>query len=167
MATREVLLYPDHALREVSTEVAAFDETSLDARLREDITDLIDTLRANPGAAIAAPQVGIKKRIIVMDVSARGPKDTGHGLLILINPVVTARSQTKTVREGCLSIPDYLANVKRAKKVTATALDRVGKTVTIEARGLEAIAIQHEIDHLDGILFIDRVTSVRDLLKRG
>jgi peptide deformylase len=162
MAIREVLLYPNPVLRELSAEVSAFDKT-----LKSEITDLVDTLRANPGVAIAAPQIGIMKRIIALDITARGAKDTGHGLLVLINPVITARSHNKIVREGCLSIPDYLANVKRAKKVTATALDRSGKAVTIEARGLEAIALQHEIDHLDGILFIDRVASVRDLLRRG
>jgi len=162
MPIREVILYPDPALREVSAEVAAFDEA-----LESDITDLLDTLHASHGVAIAAPQVGIMKRIIALDITARNTKETGHGLLVLINPVITESSQNKTVREGCLSIPDYLANVKRAKKVTVKALNKDGKTVTIEARGLEAIALQHEIDHLDGILFFDRITSVRDLLKRG
>ncbi len=173
MAVRRVILYPDPALREISAEVKVFGKTrtdngaTIDARLKSDITDLIDTLRYNPGVAIAAPQIGIKKRIIALDVSAKSAKDTGHGLLILINPVITETSQNKTVRGGCLSIPDYLANLRRAKKVTVTALDQNGTPVTIEARGLEAIALQHEIDHLDGILFIDRVTSLRDLVRRG
>ena len=137
MAAREVILYPDPILREVSVEVTSFDEV-----LAGEITDLVDTLRQNPGVAIAAPQIGIKKRIVVMDITAKSEKNTGHGLLILINPVITESSQNKTVREGCLSIPDYLANVRRAKKVTATALDQTGIPITIHARGLEAIALQ-------------------------
>ncbi len=173
MAVRKVILYPDSALREISAEVEAFGKArtgngaTIDARLKSDIADLIDTLRYNPGVAIAAPQIGIKKRIIALDITAKSAKDTGHGLSVLINPVITETSQNKTVREGCLSIPDYLTNVRRAKKVTVEAIDRSGKPVTIEARGLEAIALQHEIDHLNGILFIDRVMSVRDLLRRG
>ncbi|VAW37929.1 Peptide deformylase [hydrothermal vent metagenome] len=162
MPAREVILYPDPALREVSKEVAYFDKT-----LAREIDDLVDTLRASHGVAIAAPQVGIIKRVIALDITARNTKETGHGLLVLVNPVISESSQNKTVREGCLSIPDYLANVKRAKKVTVDALNQSGKAVTVHARGLEAVALQHEIDHLDGILFFDRVTSVRDLLRRG
>lgn len=162
MPVREVILYPDPILRERSLEVTIFD-----ANLAIEVSDLIETMRATPGVAIAAPQIGIKRRIIALDVTAKTPKDTGHGELVLINPIITNSSQIKTVREGCLSIPDYLANLKRAKKVTVKAFDVNSEEVIIEARGLEAIALQHEIDHLDGILFIDRVTSIRDLLKRG
>jgi len=127
-------------------------------------------MRASPGCVgIAASQVGILQRILVVDVSGhkRGSREENHGLLVLVNPEILARGGRQMVREGCMSIPDYTANVQRAQWVLVDALDRTGKQVILEAVGFEAVAIQHEADHLDGILFLDRVSSVKtDLFRR-
>jgi peptide deformylase len=134
------------------------------------IDDLLDTMRASPGGVgISAPQVGILKRIVAVDVSAskRGSQASNNGLLVLINPEILAKGGRQIVREGCMSIPDYTANIERAQWVLVDALDRDGKQVILESVGFEAVAIQHEVDHLDGILFLDRVTSVKtDLFRR-
>ncbi len=159
MATLKILKYPNRLLQEVSEEV-----TEVDAGVLSFIDDLLETMRASTGIGIAAPQVGRLKRIIVVDVT---PKNPGHGELVLINPVITARSGKRKGREGCLSVPGFIANIKRAKRVTVSALDREGKRVEIDARGFEAVALQHEIDHRDGTLFLDHITDMkRDLLKR-
>jgi peptide deformylase len=134
------------------------------------IGDLMDTLRASTGGVgISAPQVGVLKRIVAVDVSAskRGAQVENHGLLILINPEILAKGGRQIVREGCMSIPDYTANIERAQWVLVDALDREGKQVILESVGFEAVAIQHEVDHLDGILFLDRVASLKtDLFRR-
>jgi peptide deformylase len=131
---------------------------------------MLDTLRAAPGGVgISAPQVGILKRIVAVDVSAhrRGGQEENHGLLVLINPEILAKGGRQVVREGCMSIPDYTANIERAQWVLVDALDRSGKQVILEAVGYEAVAIQHEADHLDGVLFLDRVSSIKtDLFRR-
>ena len=165
MAILPILKFPDPLLKEraspvpgVSAEDAAF------------IDDILDTMRASPGGVgIAAPQVGVLKRIIAVDVSQhrRGGQEQNHGLLVLVNPEILARGGKQLVREGCMSVPDYTANVQRAQWVLVDALDRDGKQVILESIGFEAVAIQHEMDHLDGVLFIDRVVSVKtDLFRR-
>ncbi len=165
MAILPILKFPDPILKEVSAPVAA-----VDGALSAVIGDLLDTMRASPGGVgIAAPQVGVLQRIIVVDVSAhrRGGQEENHGLLVLVNPEILARGGKQLVREGCMSVPDYTANVQRAQWVLVDALDRQGKQVILEAIGFEAVAIQHEMDHLDGILFLDRVVSVKtDLFRR-
>ncbi|MBI5598723.1 MAG: peptide deformylase [Deltaproteobacteria bacterium] len=158
MPALKILQYPDPVLKEKSLEVTAVSEG-----LKDLIRDLVDTLRSGPGVGLAAPQVGILKRIIVVDVTSRA---AGGGLIILINPVITASKGSKTVREGCLSIPEYTADVKRAEDVIVEGLDEEGGAVKIASTGLEAIALQHEIDHLDGVLFIDRIEGVKGLFKR-
>ncbi len=164
MAILPILKFPDPLLKERSAPVAA------DAEASSLIDDLLETMRASPGGVgIAAPQVGVLKRIIVVDVSAhrRGGQEENHGLLVLVNPEVLARGGKQLVREGCMSVPDYTANVQRAQWVLVDALDRHGKQLIVEAIGFEAVAIQHEMDHLDGILFLDRVVSVKtDLFRR-
>ena len=158
MAKLKILQYPDPVLKQKSAPVATFDPEANSC-----IVDLIDTLKAGPGVGLAAPQIGVLKRIIVVDVTLKSP---GHGLFVLVNPVITDSRGMKIVREGCLSIPEYTANIRRAEEVTVRGLDREGKELTIEATGFEAVCLQHEIDHLDGILFIDRIASVKSLFKR-
>ncbi len=165
MAILPILKFPDPLLKERSAPVER-----VDAGVSSVIDDLLETMRASPGGVgIAAPQVGVLQRIIAVDVSAhkRGGQEQNHGLLVLLNPEILARGGKQLVREGCMSVPDYTANVQRAQWVLVDALDREGKQVIIEAIGFEAVAIQHELDHLDGILFLDRVVSVKtDLFRR-
>ncbi|MGE5664178.1 MAG: peptide deformylase [Deltaproteobacteria bacterium] len=165
MAILPILKFPDPLLKEKSAPVAAVDEA-----VSSVIADLVDTMRSSPGGVgIAAPQVGVLQRIIVVDVSAhrRGGQEANHGLLVLVNPEILARGGKQLVREGCMSVPDYTANVQRAQWVLVDALDREGRQLILEAIGFEAVAIQHEMDHLDGILFLDRVASIKtDLFRR-
>ncbi len=165
MAILPILKVPDPLLKETCAPVAA-----VDGAVSGVIDDLVDTMRASPGGVgIAAPQVGILQRILVVDVSGhkRGGREENHGLLALVNPEVLARGGKQLVREGCMSVPDYTANVQRAQWVLVDALDRQGKQVILEAIGFEAVAVQHEMDHLDGVLFLDRVVSVKtDLFRR-
>lgn len=162
MAVLNVLTYPDPRLTETSAAVASFDG-GLDAF----IDDLEETLRAAPGGVgIAAPQVDRRQRIVIVDVSSR-PKVKHHGSMVLINPEITAWAGTSVGREGCMSVPDYTGTVIRAEKITVKAFDRLGKPVVHQCEGFEARAVQHEIDHLDGLLFIDRLVSRRhDLFRR-
>ncbi len=165
MAILPILKFPDPRLKETCAPVAA-----VDGAVSGVIDDLLDTMRASPGGVgIAAPQVGVLQRIVVVDVSAhkRGGREENHGLLVLVNPEILARGGKQLVREGCMSVPDYTANVQRAQWVLVDALDRQGKQVIVEAIGFEAVAVQHEMDHLDGVLFLDRVVSVKtDLFRR-
>jgi peptide deformylase len=155
MPALKIIKYPSRALQEVSEEVAEIDRA---------VSRLVETMRASTAVGIAAVQVGTLLRVIVVDVT---PKNQGHGELVLVNPKITAESGKRKGREGCLSIPGFIANIRRSKRVTVSALDREGRSVEVEARGFEAVALQHEIDHLDGILFLDRITDMRrDLLKR-
>ncbi|MBI3292393.1 MAG: peptide deformylase [Elusimicrobia bacterium] len=128
------------------------------------------TMRAHPRCVgLAAPQVGFRERLAVVDVGplAREKKGTNHGLLQLINPVIRRREGNRTVREGCLSIPDFTANVQRATRVIVQALGVNDQPLTIEAEGFEALVLQHEVDHLNGLLFLDRVSSlVTDVFPR-
>ncbi len=165
MAILPVLKFPDPLLKERSAPVAR-----VDGEVSSVIDDLLETMRASPGGVgIAAPQVGVLQRIIAVDVSShkRGGREENHGLLVLVNPEILARGGKQLVREGCMSVPDYTANVQRAQWVLVDALDRGGKQLILEAIGFEAVAIQHELDHLDGILFLDRVVSVKtDVFRR-
>jgi peptide deformylase len=165
MAILPILKFPDPVLKEKSSPVEC-----VTSEVSAVIEDLLDTMRSSPGGVgISAPQVGVLKRIVAVDVSAskRGGQLENHGLLVLINPEILAKGGRQIVREGCMSIPDYTANIERAQWVLVDALDRSGKQVILEAVGLEAVAIQHEVDHLDGILFMDRVASIKtDLFRR-
>ena len=163
MAVLPIRVFPDPILKEKAAPVERAQEVS------GLIDDLLDTMRNAPGGVgIAAPQVGASLRIILVDVSAhrRGSREPNHGLLALVNPEILAMGGQQIVREGCMSVPEYTANVRRAEWVLVNALDRNGERTILEAAGFEAVAIQHEIDHLDGILFLDRVASVKDDLFR-
>lgn len=165
MAVLPILQFPNPLLKEKCAPVDGFTPEIFSA-----IDDLLDTMRDSPGCVgIAAPQVGVLSRILVVDVSnhKRGKQEENHGLLVLVNPEILARGGRQMVREGCMSVPDYTANVQRAQWVLVDALDRNGKQVILEAVGFEAVAVQHEADHLDGYLFLDRVSSIKtDLFRR-
>ncbi len=162
MSVLPVLIYPHPFLKEKCLP-ADLTDPSLPARLR----DLRDTMNAHPGCVgLAAPQVGIGIRALVVDASRSRRGNENHGFLCLVNPVVLEATQWKASREGCLSFPDLLANVKRAQKLRVKAFDEKGKPFELTALGFEAVAIQHEMDHLDGILFLDRIRSSKDLVER-
>ncbi len=162
MAVLDILTWPDPRLKQQSESVVQFD-----AALAQFLSDLEQTMRAGPGGVgIAAPQVGRFQRIAVVDVSEKRGV-TNHGRLILINPEITAWEGYAVGREGCLSVPDYTGNVIRATSIELEALDPEGSTRRYQLEGFEARAVQHEIDHLDGLLFLDRLVSRRnDLFRR-
>ena len=162
MAVLEILTYPDERLRRASDRVQRFD-----AALQARIDDLEETRKAGPGAVgIAAPQVGWFERVIIVDVSGR-KKTRSHGHLILVNPEITEWDGFAMGREGCLSVPDYTGNVVRAERIRLRAQDRDGNDLAFDMDGFEARAVQHELDHLDGLLFLDRLVSRRqDLFQR-
>ncbi|MEJ2696320.1 MAG: peptide deformylase [Candidatus Sulfobium sp.] len=153
MAVLEIKKYPEKVLKKKALPV-----TSFDRELQALIDNMIETMYAAPGVGLAAPQVGVSKRLAVVDVST---KEEEAPLLVLINPVFLGREGEVEFEEGCLSLPDYTARVKRAEQVAVRALDREGKDMEIECGGLLAVALQHEIDHLDGILLIDRISPVK------
>lgn len=127
---------------------------------------MLDTLRASPGVALAAPQIGRPVQIIVVDVS-RKKGETGHGLVVLLNPRIRQQERERIVREGCLSVPDFTGNVLRYGQTVVEGMSPEGTPVTITTEGFEALAFQHEVDHLGGILFLDRIQSLEtDLFRR-
>lgn len=162
MAILEILTYPDPRLKQESVVVEKFDD-----ELLQFLRDLEETMRAGPGGVgIAAPQVGRFQRIVIVDVSSR-PKISSHGCMVLINPEITEWEGLKLGREGCMSVPDYTGNVIRAERIRFKALNPDGEEVEYECEGYEARAVQHEVDHLNGMLFLDRLVSRRnDLFKR-
>ncbi len=162
MTVLEVLTYPDARLKRVAELVERFD-----AALQGFVADLVRTMAAGPAAVgIAAPQVGCLQRLVIVDVSTRS-RVAGHGRLVLINPEITAREGHAVGREGCLSVPDYTGNVIRAERIHVRARDEHGGSVDCEMEGFEARVVQHEVDHLDGLLFLDRLVSRRsDLFAR-
>ena len=162
MAVLELLQYPDSRLKQVSTPVQSFD-----AQLQAFITELEQTMRVGPGGVgIAAPQEARFERIVIVDVSSK-PKINHHGRLVLINPEILAWEGMAKGREGCMSVPDYTGNIIRAEQIQLQAWDEYGKAQEYEMQGFEARAVQHEIDHLDGVLFLDRLVSRRhDLFRR-
>ncbi|MCF6323086.1 MAG: peptide deformylase [Gammaproteobacteria bacterium] len=162
MALLDILQYPDKRLKQVCSDVTLFDDT-----LREFIADLEETMRAGPGGVgVAAPQVSRLERIAIVDVSTR-KKIKQHGRMVLINPEIIEWQGSVIGREGCMSVPDYTGNVVRAETIMLEALDEFGEKRRYEIEGYEARAVQHELDHLEGLLFLDRLVSRRsDLFKR-
>jgi len=153
MAIREIRKFPEPVLKKKAAPVTAFDEN-----LQRLIDDMVETMYAAPGVGLAAPQVGISKRLTVIDISSR---EEQYPLIVLINPSILKSEGEIEFEEGCLSIPEYTAKVTRAEQIIVSYMDREGRDVEIEAVGLLAIAIQHEIDHLDGFLFIDRISPIK------
>ncbi len=163
MAVLDILTVPDERLKQISESVSTFGD-----ELRGFIADLEETRRAGPAAVgIAAPQVGRLQRIVIVDCSRTRKPVPNHGHLILVNPEIIEWDGLDLGREGCLSVPDYTGNVIRAERIKLRAQDPWGQALELEAEGFEARAIQHEADHLDGLLFIDRLVSRRsDLFRR-
>lgn len=163
MPSQTILTYPHPLLKKPAHRVER-----IDAEIRSLIVDLIDTMRAGPGSVgVAAPQIGVSLRLCVIDVSAnRFGKENNHGLLVMLNPEITAREGAAVMREGCMSIPDYTGDVERATRVSVSFLDQEGELRSLDASGFEAVAIQHELDHLDGVLFLDRIVSLKTGLFR-
>jgi peptide deformylase len=143
---RKILRFPNPILRKKAKAVKR-----VTPEIVKLIDDMIEAMQAAPGVGLAAPQIGELVRVIVANV--------GEGLLALVNPKIVAKSGKQTFTEGCLSLPGVEAPVERASQVKVKGLDRSGKSVTVEASGLLATVLQHEIDHLDGYVFIDRVSD--------
>jgi peptide deformylase len=153
MAILEILKYPDIDLKRTSLPVKNIDGTT--AQL---VNDLLDTMYAAPGVGLAAPQVGALQRIIVLDIDHDNP---GKTVYKLINPIITRAEGEVVWEEGCLSVVDFTAEVRRSAQIEVSAFNENQKEVKIEAEGLLAVALQHEIDHLDGKLFIDRISRLK------
>ncbi len=161
MAVLSIREYPESVLKKKTSPVTEFND-----ELQRIIDDMFDTMYAAPGLGLAAPQVGLPLRLFVYDVkeSEDQPRQTG----VLINPVLLLKSGSQTGEEGCLSVPEFRTRVTRADRVSVKGLDRSGKEVTLEGKGLMARLLQHEMDHLVGILYLDRVSSLKRqmILKR-
>jgi len=159
---KKVLKIPDERLRQKSLYVTCFDEA-----LANLFSDMQNAMEQGPGGVgIAAPQLGVLLRAVVVDCSLGLHPCRNHGRLLMVNPEITYQSGKALGREGCLSVPEWVATVSRAKKITVRYQDVLGETHELATSGFEARVIQHELDHLDGILFIDRVLSVHDLVRR-
>lgn len=164
MAAREILLYPDPRLKTVCKPAPASGPV-----LASLVEDLLDTMyHAGHSVGVAAPQIGSDLRVVVVDVSgSKLGKKNNHGCLVMVNPEILEQVGQVTMREGCMSVPDYTGNVSRSEEILVQFTDRNGLEKAIRASGFEAVAIQHEMDHLDGYLFLDRVSSLKtDVFRR-
>ncbi|PZU84119.1 MAG: peptide deformylase [Shinella sp.] len=154
MTIKPLIILPDPLLRQVSASVERVDD---DVRRLAD--DMLETMYDAPGIGLAAIQVGVARRMLVIDVSREGEEKTP---LVFINPeIIKSSDERSSYEEGCLSIPDYYAEVERPAIVTVKSLDRDGKEQITEADGLLATCLQHEIDHLNGVLFIDHISRLK------
>lgn len=161
MAILNILRYPDPRLHTVASPVECIDDA-----IRKLVNDMSETMYAAPGVGLAATQVNVHKQVVVMDVS-----ESRDQLRVLINPLILARSGTEEREEGCLSVPGIYETVQRAEFVTVRAQNLAGETQTTEADGLLAVCIQHEIDHLNGRVFVEylsklKQTRIRNKLKK-
>ena len=161
MAVREIKKYPDPVLKKRTSPVDAIDDDL--CRL---IDDMVETMHAAPGVGLAANQVGVPVQVAVIDIGGHEEEGKKHPLVVLINPEIVSQDGSIVAEEGCLSVPDFTEKVKRAARVKVRARDRAGKTFELEADGLLAKALQHEIDHLNGILFIDRLSPIKKSIFR-
>ena len=164
MAVREVLHYPARVLKGLAGPVG-----EIGARERALADDLVDTMRDAPGCVgLAAPQLGVALRAFALDVSVmRKPPEGNHGLVVLFDPELIVAAGSDLKREGCMSVPDWTCDVRRATEVVVRGRTPDGDPRVIEATGFEARAMQHELDHLDGLLVLDRVASARtDVFRR-
>jgi peptide deformylase len=161
VAVRPILLYPDPILKAPAAPVSPGNPD-----VAPIIQDMLDTLRASPGVALAAPQIGCSVQIIVVDVS-RKKGESGHGVVVLLNPRIRHQERERIIREGCLSVPDYTGNVLRYEQTVVEGFSPDGTPVALATSGFEALAFQHELDHLSGMLFLDRIQSMdTDLFRR-
>jgi len=155
MALREVLKFPDPRLKQVSEPI-----TEITDELRELARDMCEVMYDEPGIGLAAPQVGAPVRMFVIDTEW-GEEGGVRNPTVMINPEFMHRDGKIVWEEGCLSVPDYVSDVERASNVTIKAMDLDGKEIVEEAEGLRAVCLQHEHDHLDGVLFIDRISRLK------
>ena len=151
MAIRKILHYPDPRLRRKALPVDTVDD-----EIRTLIDDLAETMYQAPGIGLAAPQIDVSKRVLILDIS-----EARNELRVFVNPELLTQEGEQTMEEGCLSVPGVYDEVTRAEKVTVRALDRDGKPFELEADGLLAACVQHEIDHLDGKLFVDYLSRLK------
>jgi peptide deformylase len=159
MAVLQIRKYPDPVLRQKAQPVGDIDEA-----LRRLIQDMAETMYAAPGIGLAAPQVGVPKQVIVVDISTQ---EQGHPLIALINPEILEAHGEVESQEGCLSLPEFTTTLRRAQQVLVRGLSPEGKPLELEATGLLAIALQHEIDHLQGTLILDRASLLsREFYKK-
>ncbi len=160
MPKLDILTYPDKFL---SQPVKPLE--NIDGKVQQMIDDMAATMYEAPGVGLAAIQVGWDKSLLIYDIS---PRDENHSLRVLINPkIVTREGEIVSENEGCLSVPDFRADVKRAANITVEAHDREGNPIRMDAQGQLAIVLQHEIDHLNGTLFIEHISSLkRQMYKR-
>lgn len=160
MTVLDILTYPDKVLKQKTAAVE-----NIDGALQTVFDNMATTMYQAPGVGLAAPQVGISQSFIVYDIA---PKEDGHDLHVLVNPrIVSKEGEILSENEGCLSVPDFRADVKRAERILVEGVDRDGNPLRFEADGLLAIVIQHELDHLHGTLFIDRISALkRQMYKR-
>jgi peptide deformylase len=159
MAIRNVLKYPEKSLSQPSVKVEVIDD-----EIKQLIKDMGETMFHDAGVGLAAPQIGINKRVLVYDSHATDPeyKEETREITALINPeIIAAHGSFISENEGCLSVADYRADVKRYERVTVKALNIDGKQMEFDADGILSVIMQHEIDHLDGILFIDRISTLK------
>jgi peptide deformylase len=160
MSILKILPYPDPKLRKRSSPVE-----KINKEIEKLLDDMAETMYRAPGVGLAAPQVGVNLRVIVIDVSPR--QQDSPGLIELINPVIISSEGGQVSEEGCLSIPGFASKVKRKTTAKVQGLNREGKLIEIEGNGLLARAFQHEIDHIDGILYIERLSRLkRELMKK-
>ena len=154
MTIKPLIILPDPILRQVSKPIE-----TVDSEVQKLADDMLETMYEAPGIGLAAIQIGVARRMLVLDVSKEGEDKKP---LVFINPDVVSASDTRSVyEEGCLSIPDYYAEVERPATITVKHLDRDGKEQLTEADGLLATCLQHEIDHLNGVLFIDHISKLK------
>lgn len=151
MALLPILQYPDARLHTVAAPVMAVDD-----EIRSLIKDMSDTMYAAPGVGLAAPQINVHKRIIIIDIS-----ETHDQLKVFVNPQIIASSGTSDCEEGCLSVPGIFEKVSRAERITVRALDACGKPFELEATALLAVCIQHETDHLEGKVFVEYLSQLK------
>lgn len=153
MALLEIKKYPEKILKEEAAPVE-----SINGNIQRLIDDMIETMHAVSGVGLAANQVGISKRLCIIDVSAKEEKTP---LIVLINPVIIEKGGVVEAEEGCLSIPGYTTTIKRAEMVYVRGINREGKHIEIDGTGLLSRVLQHEIDHLNGLLIIDRISPIK------
>lgn len=153
MALREILKFPDPRLREVAKPV-----TEVNDEIRQLVEDMAETMYDAPGVGLAATQIGVGKRVFVIDIAS---DDEPSDLLVFINPEILEAEGTLKWEEGCLSFPGATEDIKRAERVRVRALNEQGESFELEAEGLLAVAIQHENDHLDGVLMIDKLNALK------
>ena len=151
MAILNILRYPDARLHKLAAPVTVFDEG-----LKKLVADMAETMYAAPGIGLAATQVDVHKRVIVLDVS-----DRRDSLLVLVNPEIVEAIGESDIEEGCLSVPGIYELVARAERVKVRAFDQNGKAFTLEAQGLLAVCIQHEMDHLQGKVFVEHLSQLK------